>query len=129
MSLNRRSIRSCNTAAGGHTGLVLLRQFRHHRFGGDHQASDGGSVLQRGSGDFGGVENSHRDHVAEFAGGRVVAVIAFIGGDFIQNHRRLVAGIGNDLAQRFFHGAHGDLDAYVLIMVAAFQVLDSFESA
>jgi hypothetical protein len=42
----------------------------------------------------------------------------------VQHHRRLFAGIGDDLAQRGFHRAQGDLDAVVLVFVGALQVLD-----
>nr|QJS04150.1 hypothetical protein G6846_00102 [Escherichia coli] len=42
-----------HAAARRHRRLVLLRGLGHHGFGGDHQARDGGGVLQRGAGDLG----------------------------------------------------------------------------
>src|SRR5207342_1168286 len=56
--------------------LFLLRQLRHHRFGGDHEAGDGSRVLQRGAGDLGRVQDAHGNHVAVLAAGGVVAVAA-----------------------------------------------------
>jgi hypothetical protein len=52
----------------------LLRQLGDHGFGGDHQAGDRGGVLQGRTGHLGRVEDTHGDHVAEFAGGGVGTV-------------------------------------------------------
>src|SRR5690606_28762363 len=60
-------------------------------------------------------------HVAELAGRGVVAEAAGAFLDLVQDHRRLFAGVGDDLAQRRFHRAQGDLDAVVLVFVDALQ--------
>ncbi len=57
-------------------GLLFLRSFSDHRFGGDHQARDRGGVLQCSTRDLGRVQDAHGDHVAVFTGRGVVAVAA-----------------------------------------------------
>src|SRR5690606_797159 len=102
--------------------FVLLRRFGDHRFRGDHQAGDRGRVLQRGAGDLGWIQDAEFDHVAVFAGGRVVTVVALAFGDLVEDHARLFTGIGDDLAQRRFHRATGDLDTVVLVFVVALEL-------
>ncbi|WP_168219551.1 hypothetical protein, partial [Pseudomonas aeruginosa] len=45
-------------------------------------------------------------------------------GHAVQHHRGLFTGIGDDLAQRGFHGAQGDLDAVVLVLVGTLEARD-----
>ncbi len=71
-----------------------------------------------------GSGDAELDHVAELAVGGVVAERAGAFGDAVQHHARLVAGVGDDLAQRGFHRAQGDRDAVVLVLVGALQLGD-----
>ncbi len=115
---------AAHAAAGRHRRLVLLRGLGHHRFGGDHQARDRRGVLQRGAGDLGRVQDAELDHVAELAVGGVVAERTRTFDHAVEDDRRLIAGIGHDLAQRGFHRAQGDLDAVVLVFVHALDAGD-----
>src|SRR3569623_1849167 len=123
-----------HTAHAAHTAghacfLLFLRQFGHHRLGGDHETGHGGGVLQCGTRDFGGIQDSHRHHVAVFAGGGVVTVVTFAFLNFVKNHGLLVAGIGHDLAQRLFHRAVRDRDADILVVVVALEILHALQGA
>src|SRR6185312_16414085 len=109
--------------------LFLLRRFADHGFGGDHEAGDRGGVLQRRTGDLGRIEDAHLNHVAVFAGGGVVAIVALAFGDLVQHHRRLFAGVGDDFAQRGFHRTLGDHDAVFLVLVVALQLADRGQCA
>ena len=111
---------AATTVATGHR-LIFLRRFSHHRFGGDHRAGDRCRVLQGSAGDLGRVQDAHGDHVAVLTGRGVVAVAAGALLDLVQHHRVLFAAVGDDLAQRGFHGAQRDGDAVVLGFVGAFQ--------
>jgi hypothetical protein len=102
-------------------GRLVFGQFGDHAVGGQHQAGDGRGVLQRGAGHLGRIEHAHFDHVAVLAGGGVVAVVALAFEHLVDHHGRLVAGVGDDFAQRLLHGAQHDLDAGVLVVVVALE--------
>src|SRR5690606_2841624 len=103
------------------SGLVF-DDFGHGGFGGQQQAGDRGSVLQRGAGDLGRVDHALFDQVAVLAGGGVVAVVAFALFNRVDDHAGFVAGIGDDGAQRGFDGAQDQLDAGVLVGVVALDL-------
>src|SRR6185437_7415616 len=109
--------------------VVLLRQLGDDRFGGDRQTGDRRSVLQRGAGHLGRIQDAHRHHVTELAGGGVVAEVALAFLDLVEDHRRLFAGVGDDRAQRRFQRAAGDRDAQVLVGVVALQAFDRLQRA
>src|SRR5207342_1624072 len=113
-----------HAAAARHRRLFLLRQLGDHRFGRDHQAGDRRGVLQRGAGDLGRIQDAGFDHVDVLAGRGVVAVGALAFHHLVENDRRLVTGVGHDLAQRRFHGAQGDLDAVALVFVGTLEASD-----
>src|SRR5690606_34774668 len=94
-------------------------------FGGQQQAGNGSSVLQRGAGDLGRVQNTLLDQIAVLAGGSVVAEVAFAFSHTIHDHAALVTGVGNDGAQRGFDGAQDQLDASILVDVDALQAFGS----
>src|SRR5690606_34053711 len=75
--------------------------------------------------DLGRVQDAQRDHVAVLAVGGVVTVVAGAFADLVHHDARLVTGVGDDLAQRRFHGTQGDRDAVVLVFVGALQRFDS----
>src|SRR6185437_1046310 len=109
--------------------VVLLRQLGDDRFGGDRQTGDRRSVLQRGAGHLGRIQDAHRHHVTELAGGGVVAEVALAFLDLVEDHGRLFAGVGDDRAQRRFQRAAGDRDAQVLVGVVALQAFDRLQRA
>src|SRR5690606_24525227 len=74
------------------------------------------------------IENTERDHVAVFAVGSVVTVVAFALTDFVDHNRGLVAGVLHDLTHRRFHGAQRNLDTDVLIFVGTGQAANRFDS-
>src|SRR5262249_18448876 len=55
---------------------------------------------------------------------RVVAEVAFAFRHTVDDHARLVAAVGDDLAQRLFHRTQHDLDAGVLVRVLALDLGD-----
>ena len=112
-------------AAGG----VVFRQFAHHRFGGNHQTSHRGRGLQRRARHFGRVRDAELDHVAVIAGCAVVALVAVQRTHLFVHHRRFVASVLSDLAQRRCHGTQGDLNAYVLVFVVAGHAFDFLQGA
>src|SRR3569623_1899106 len=123
-----------HTAHAAHTAghacfLLFLRQFGHHRLGGDHEPGHGGGVLQCGTRDLGRIQEAHRHHVAVFAGGGVVTVVTFAFLNLVENHGLLVAGFGHDLAQRLFHRAVRDRDADILVVIVALEPLLALQGA
>ncbi len=78
-----------------------------------------------GAGDLGRVQDAELDHVAELAVGGVVAEAART---FLDLRLRMTDGsspaLVDDLAQRGFHRAQGDLDAVVLVFVDALEAGD-----
>ena len=94
----------------------------YHGFRGEHQARDGGCVLQRRAGYLGGVDDAglHQIFVDIRCGVvAVVRVLALV--DFADNHRAFFAGVADDLAEGLFEGAADDLGTDLLV---AFQGLD-----
>src|SRR5690606_21630416 len=59
----------------------------------------------------------------------VVAVVALAVLDRVEDHARLLAAVGDDLAQRRFHRAQGDDDAVVLVFVGALELADGLQRA
>jgi hypothetical protein len=101
---------------------VLLRRFGDHRIGRDHETRDRRRVLQRITRDLGRIEDVHFDHVAKLAGLRVVAEVGLAVGDLVADHARHFTGVRDNLAQRRFHRALGDLDAVLLVFVVALEL-------
>src|SRR5690606_5188282 len=112
----------------GH-GRLVFRQFGNHRLGGDHQAGNRRSGLQRATGDLGRIQDTHLDHVAVLTSGSVVAVVAFAGTNGLQHDSGFFASVGHDLAQRRFDGATQQLDTNVLVFVVTGQVFEGRQGA
>src|SRR5690606_37845246 len=72
--------------------------------------------------DLGRVDDTHLDHVAELAGGRVVAEAALALEHLRDDHARLFAGVVDDLAQWLLDRAKHDLDAGFLVGVVALDL-------
>ena len=79
--------------------LFLLRNFGDQAFGRQQQTGDGSRVLQRGAGDLLRVHHAGFDEVFVFAGGDVVAFVAFALLDFLHDDRAFDAGVGSQRAE------------------------------
>src|SRR5690606_25312728 len=101
---------------------LLFCQLGDHAVGGQHQAGDGSCVLQSRASDLGRIQHAHFHHVAIFAVGSVVAVVAFAFQHFVNHNGSFFTGVGDDHAQRLFDSTQNDLDTCVLISVDAFQI-------
>src|SRR5699024_3001356 len=97
------------------------------RFRGQQQAGDGSRVLQRGTADLGRVENTHFDHVAVFAGGGVVAVVARLGQHFVDHDGRLRAAVVHDQAQRLLDRTAQDANTGALVVVGTLDLFNGLE--
>src|SRR5688572_22172008 len=114
-------------AAAGHAAgcaLFVLRELGHHRIGGEDERRDRSRVLQRVTGDLGGIENAHRHHVAVLARLGVVAEVALAFGHLVDDHRGLVTRVAGDLAHRLLERAHDDLHAGRLVFVVGLDLRD-----
>lgn len=60
-------------SSAGHWGGFLFWLFDHEGFGGEDEGGDGGGVLDSGSGDLCGVDDSGFHHVNDFSGDGVEA--------------------------------------------------------
>src|SRR5882672_966530 len=108
---------AAHAAAATHLRLVVLRQLRDHRVGREDEGRDRSRVLQRVAGDLGGIENTHRHHVAVLAGLGVVAEVALAFAHLVDDHTRLIPRVAGDLAHRLLEGAHDDFHAGGLVLV------------
>src|SRR5882762_7694456 len=104
---------------------VLLRNFRHHGFGGDQKRRHRGCVLDRHANNLGRVDDALGDQVDVFAGLRVEAIrILVLLEDLADDHRAVFAGIDSDLAGWIGQGLTDDLDAGLLVVVLGAQPLE-----
>src|SRR6266487_3958724 len=109
--------------------LLLFDQLRNHRLGGKEQPGNRGRVLQRGAAHLGRIEHAHFDQVTELLGLGVEAEVAFAFRNLVHHDRRLGAGVGHDLAQRFLERARDDPDARILIRVFALEHVERYPGA
>src|SRR6266699_2133023 len=111
--------------SSGHRRRLLLRQFGHHRLGGDEQARDARGVLQRGAHPLGRVDDALRHQVAELAGLGVEAVgVAVLVEDLAYDDRAVLAGVHGDLASRPAQCLADDVDAGLLVRVLGLELLE-----
>ena len=90
-------------------GALLLGQVGDEAFGGQHEAGDGGGVLQSGTGHLGGVHHTGNEEVLVLIGHNVVAH----GGSFevlhlLHDEGSFAAGVGHQLAEGSLHSAVHD---------------------
>src|SRR5262245_2577170 len=87
----RLIIHAAHAARWHWRSLFLFRNLRDQCFGGEQQARDGRGVLQRCARDLGWIDDSGLHQVGVFAGGNVVAVVAFALFHFLDNQRAFSA--------------------------------------
>src|SRR5712671_178605 len=120
---------ACAGCSGGGCFGVFL-DVGDEGFGGEHQARDGGCVLQREAGDLGWVDDAHLDHVAVLAGLGVEAEVFFLGvADFADHNGTFMAGVESDLAGRLFESAAHDActNGFVIVELELFDDRDATE--
>src|ERR1043165_8587945 len=112
--------------AAGHRGrFVVFGNLGDERLGRQHEAGDGGRVLQRRARHLRGVNHALLDHVAELFGGRVVAVrLLLVLAHLLDDDRALLARVRDDLPERLFQSAAHNRDADLLVLVEAVVLRD-----
>src|SRR5262245_61734188 len=83
---------SAMVVARARAGLLLLRDVGHERLRREDHRGDGGGVLERRAGHFGGVDDALAEHVAVLAAEGVVALAGLEPGDLA--HDDLAGGAG-----------------------------------
>src|SRR6202048_1280705 len=94
---------------------LLLRLLRDHRLGREQQAGHAGRVLQRASGNLGGIDHAGSDQVLVLVAAGVVAKPALPLEHFLEDDARLEAGVADDAPQRLLERAADDVRAHLLI--------------
>src|SRR6185312_1792257 len=92
-------IHPAHSAATRHTavGMLILRSLGHHDLCREHQARNRCRILQREPRHLGRVQYALFKQVAVLTGCRVVAVSTLAGLHLVQDNRRILAGILNDI--------------------------------
>src|SRR5580658_3106306 len=105
-------------SAASSCSLVFFLDFSDEGFGREHEARDGGCVLQRQAGDLSRVDDAHLDHVAVFAGVCVEAeVLVLRVADLADHDSAFETGVEGDLAGRLLKGALHDADSDRFVIV------------
>src|SRR5580704_2454618 len=116
-------------SAASSCSLVFFLDFGYQGFGREHEARDGGCVLQRQAGDLSRVDDTHLDHVAVLAGIRVEAEVFVLRfADLSDHDSAFVSGVERDLAGRLFEGALYDAEADSFVIMEL-DLLESGEAA
>src|SRR5579864_3779918 len=104
--------------------LLVLRSLSHHDFRREQQPRHRSGVLQRKTRHLGRIQDAFFEHVPELARGRVPpeSALAFL--DPVENHRGILAGVVDDLAQRLLDGAGEDADTDVLVLVRRLELFE-----
>src|SRR5712692_5336068 len=119
------------TCAGGSGGgcLGIFLDLGDEGFGGEHEARDGRSVLQREPRDLGRVDDAHLDHVAVLAGLGIEAEVFVLGFANPADHNgAFMAGVEGELAGRLFEGTLHDADANGFVIMQV-ELLDGRDAA
>jgi hypothetical protein len=104
-------------AGSGVTACRLFRFVCYHGFGGQQEPGNRRGILQRSADDLCRVDNALADECAILFGTGVEAKVAFAFFDFLGYDGALHAGVGCNLAQRFFQGAAHNVDTDSLVIV------------
>src|ERR1700693_2844755 len=102
-----RSVHSAHSAAR-HSGrsLILLLDLGDEGLGREHEAGDGGRVLEGVLGDLGGIDDPGLDHVFDLLAISVEAEVAALVLELVDDHRALGARVRHDLTGRLLQRAH-----------------------
>src|SRR5713101_1539046 len=89
-------------AAARHSGrdLLLLLDLADEGLGREHEAGDGGRVLESVLSDFGRIDDPGLDHVFDLLAVRVEAEVAALALELVDDHRALGARVEHDLTGR-----------------------------
>src|ERR1700736_311891 len=110
------SFHAAAVPAASWSSLLLFRDLRHQRFGGQHQGRDRTGVLQCRAHHFGRIDHARLDQIFVLAGQGVVAEVVVLGiVHFAQNNCAFFARVLGDLTQRLDPGALHDVQTDVLI--------------
>ena len=115
------------TSGSSSDSILKLSVFRHIGDGGlgdEDQAGDRSSVLQGDAADLDGVEDTHLDHVAPLAVGRVETLASRQLGNLVDHDSALKASVLGDSGDRSGQSLLDDVDADLLLGVVD---LDSIE--
>jgi hypothetical protein len=105
--------------------ILVLRQVGDESLGGDKQARDRRSTLQRSAHDFRRVDDTGFDHVAVVELLRVeTKVFVFAFEQLACDNRTVETGVFDDLAQRSLQRAANDVDTGFLIVIFAFDFVE-----
>ena len=105
--------------------VFFLGQLGDHRLGGDQQAGNRCSILQRRAHDLGGVDDTLGNEIAVFMRLRVVAeVVLGVLKDLADDHRAVFTGVGKDLARRGLQRLADNGDPGLLIVVVRLQSIE-----
>src|SRR3989344_5314421 len=111
-------------------GLLLLRQLRDERLGGDQQRRDRRGILQRGAYALGGIDHPRLDEILILAGGGIEAPVVIVAlEELADDPRAVLAGIVGDLARRGAECAADDVDARLLVVVCGLEAFERFQRA
>ena len=96
------TIRRCSDTGG---------QFSDGAVGGQQQAGNRSSILQRGAGHLGRIDHAHFHQVTIALGLGIETKAALALDHLVDHHRSLGTGVGADGTQRLFQRTTDDLDA------------------
>src|ERR1700704_6604855 len=117
------------TTAGRSRLLLVFLDLSDERFRREHQAGNRSRVLQRETGNLGGVNNAHLHHVAVLAGFRVETEVLFLRlADLTDHHSAFSSGVVRDLASWLFESAPHDADANTFVILKL-QLIDRRDAA
>src|SRR5439155_1550436 len=104
--------------------LLVLRRLGDHDLGREQQPGHRGGILQRQPRHLGRVQDTLLEHVAELAGSGVVpeGALAFL--DAVEDHRGVLAGVVDDLAQRLLDRARENADADRLVLIRRLELVE-----
>jgi hypothetical protein len=110
--------------------LFVFRNVRDKGFGGQHERCDGCSVLQRGTGNLGRIDDAGFHQVFELISLGVVAVVVILGvADLADDDCAFFTGVGNNLAERLFQSAADDIGADLFVVILELQGLQCRSAA
>src|SRR5438067_5310064 len=119
-------IHAAHSAWRHRRSFFLLRNLRDQCFGGEQQARDGRSVLQRRTRDLGRVDDTGLHEVGVFVIRDVITFVAFALLHFLNNERAFAARVVGKLTRRLFNRAADNRHADFLIAFKALDVVERF---